>query len=163
VDYRSKCGAPSFLRRDHPVPADRSPTITEGRNLREGMEKSFISEKRKHPRFSIDMPVKYARARFFKSGKYGRAVNASEGGLLVYLPEETEIGQNLALQLFLYSPSGLNILETSVRVIWKGIHVRKDMGWEYRTGVSFTDISPEDMSKFKNFFISFSQQPPYAC
>jgi len=124
------------------------------------MEKSFVSEKRKHPRFNVDMTVKYARARFFKFGKYGRAVNASEGGLLVHLPEETEIGQHLALQLFFYSPSELNILETSVRVIWKGIHVREDMGWDYRTGVSFTDISSEDMSKFKNFLGSFSQQPP---
>lgn len=126
------------------------------------MGKRFVSEKRRHPRFNVDLPVKYARARFFKSGKYGRAVNASEGGLLVHLPEETEIGQQLALQLFFYSPSELNILETSVRVIWKGIHVREDMGWDYRTGVSFTDISPEDMSKFKNFLVSFSQQPPSA-
>ncbi|HSB04212.1 MAG TPA: PilZ domain-containing protein [Thermodesulfobacteriota bacterium] len=125
------------------------------------MEQNFVSEKRKHPRFNVDLPVKYARSKFFKSGKYGRAVNASEGGLLVHLPEETEIGQHLALQLFFYSPSELNILETSVRVVWKGIHVRKDMGWDYRTGVSFTDLPPEDMSKFRKFLISFSQQPPY--
>ena len=125
------------------------------------MERSVVLEKRKHPRFDVDLPVKYARATFLKSGKYGRAVNASEGGLLVSLPEETEVGQHLALQLFFYSPPEFNIFETSVRVVWKGIHVRKDMGWDYRTGVSFTDLSPEDMSKFKKFLISFSQQPPY--
>jgi len=125
------------------------------------MEKSVVSEKRKHPRFNVDLPVKYTRARFFKFGKYGRAVNASEGGLLVHLPEETEIGQHLALQLFFYSPSELNILETFVRVVWKSIHVRMDMSWDYRTGVSFTELPPEDMSKFKKFLISFSQQSPH--
>ena len=46
-------------------------------------------EKRKHPRFSVDLPVEYGRADV--SGKQGgHATNASEGGLLLSLPEQIE-------------------------------------------------------------------------
>jgi len=47
-------------------------------------------EKRKHPRFSVDLPVEYSRANL--SADHGRVMNASEGGLLLYLPEQMEIG-----------------------------------------------------------------------
>jgi c-di-GMP-binding flagellar brake protein YcgR len=123
------------------------------------MEKSHTSEKRKHPRFYVDLPVKYSKTTFFS--KYGRAVNASEGGLLVYLPEEVGIGQNLALKLFFPSRPELNTIETSVQVVWKGIHLRKDWAWDYRTGVKFVNISSEDMNKLKNFLISHTKKPQY--
>ena len=57
-------------------------------------------EKRKHPRFSIDLPVEYSRTDLFV--KHGRAVNASEGGLLLYLPEQMEIGQHLEIESFFH-------------------------------------------------------------
>lgn len=130
------------------------------------MEKSPVSENRNYPRFNIDLPVKYSRGNLFSKygygyGRYGRTLNASEGGLLVHLPEETEIGQRLALQLLFPSRSELNTLETSAQVVWMNIHVRKDCSWDYRTGVKFVDISPEDMTKFKSFLMSFPQKPPY--
>ena len=50
-------------------------------------------EKRKHPRFNFDLPIEYSRTDLFV--KHGRAVNVSEGGLLLYLPEQMEIGQHL--------------------------------------------------------------------
>ena len=49
-------------------------------------ERNLGSEKRKYPRFDVDLPIKYSRGSFFF--KYARAVNASEGGLLLHLPEE---------------------------------------------------------------------------
>ena len=123
------------------------------------MEKSLTSEKRKHPRFNVDLPVKYSMTNFFS--KYGRAVNASEGGLLIHLPEEVEIGQRLALKLFFPSRSEPNTIETSVQVVWMGIHLRKDWAWDYRTGVRFVDISSEDKTKLKIFFTSPTQKPQY--
>jgi PilZ domain len=122
------------------------------------MEKHLGSERRKHPRFNVDLPVKYRSTNLFF--KHARAVNGSEGGLLLYLPEKTEINQALALQLFFPSRRGLCTLETQVRVVWSDIHLNKDWTWDYRTGVRFVDTSPEDMSEFRNFLMSSAQNPP---
>ena len=124
-------------------------------------EKNLSLEKRKYPRVRTDLPVKYSGSKsHFKYGKYGRVVNASEGGMLVHLPEETGVGQQLALQLFFGSRSELDIIETFVRVVWNGVHVRKDLGWDYRTGVRFVDISLEDLTKLKKFLTGSGEKQP---
>jgi c-di-GMP-binding flagellar brake protein YcgR len=128
-----------------------------GNNPMELMGKNLTTEKRKYPRFNVDLPVKYSRTTIFF--RYGRAVNASEGGLLVYLPEEMRIGQRLALKLFFPSRSEFNTLETVAQVVWKNVHLRKDWTWDYRTGVKFLDIPPEHMAQLKNFLVSIAQRP----
>ncbi len=122
------------------------------------MQKGTGSERRRFVRFMIDLPVKYSSRpdSFLRYGKSGRTVNVSEGGLLVLLPEEIGIGQRLAMQLFLTSGDGLNTLETSAHVVWSGIQLRKDWGWDYRTGMRFAGISAEEMIKFKDFLRTLS-------
>ena len=116
---------------------------------------SVTSEKRKYPRFSVDLPIKYGRTNLFL--KYARAVNASQGGLLLQLPEEIGIGQRLALKLFFPFDSELNTIKASVQVVWMDIHMRKDWAWDYQTGVRFVDISPENLSGgFRQIRIKFS-------
>ena len=123
------------------------------------MENSFISEKREFPRSNVDLPVKYSRTNLFF--KQGRAANASEGGLLICLPEKMDIDHHLVLKLFFPLGSGLNIIETVVRVVWMDIHLRKDWTWDYRIGVRFEDISQADMTILKNFLTSLEQKPSY--
>jgi len=128
----------------------------------ESIEKSLASatsEKRKHPRFNVDLPIKYGRTDLFF--KYARAVNASQGGLLLRLPEEVEVGQHLALKLFFPSQSELNTIKVSVRVVWMDLHMRKDWSWDYQTGVRFVDICTEDMTVLKAFLGNLGQNPPY--
>jgi hypothetical protein len=112
-------------------------------------------EKRKHPRFSVDLPIEY-----YKLGSLvkhdGKTMNASQGGLLLYFSEPVQIGQYLRLKLFLSSGSTLSAIETIAEVAWTDIHL--DEGWgDYRTGVRFFDPSPEDMSKLKKFLLALSQ------
>ena len=109
-------------------------------------------ERRKHPRFNIDLPVEYYQIDS-TTHHNGQAINASAGGLLLYLPEQMEIGQYLTLKLFFTSGSELKTTEMLVKVVWVDIHLEKDWG-DYRTGVRFIDISPEDMTKLKNFLKS---------
>jgi len=123
------------------------------------MERDLDSEKRKYPRFDVDLPIKYSRSSFFF--KYARAVNASEGGLLLHLPEELGIGQQLALKLFFPSCADSNIIETVVQVVWMDVRLRKDWAWDYQTGVRFVDISPENMAVLKNFLTVLPQKPLY--
>jgi c-di-GMP-binding flagellar brake protein YcgR len=110
-------------------------------------------EKRKHPRFDVDLPVEYVRTGLVANR--GEALNASEGGLLVYFPEEMEVGQHLSLKLFFSSGSELTTIETLVQVVWTDIHLGQDRQ-DYRAGVKFADISPEDLEKLRNFLRSLS-------
>jgi hypothetical protein len=41
-------------------------------------------------------------------------------------------------------------------VAWIDIHLGKEWG-DYRCGVKFTDISPDDLNKLKNFLKSLSE------
>ena len=111
-------------------------------------------EKRRHPRFNVDLPVEYAR-----SGpvvNHGEVVNVSEEGLLLHLPEEVEVGQHLSLKLVFPSGIDFNTIETLVLVVWTDIHVGKGWG-NYRTGVKFIGISPEDLEKLRIFLNSLSK------
>jgi c-di-GMP-binding flagellar brake protein YcgR len=110
-------------------------------------------EKRKHPRFNLDLPIEYSRTDLFV--KHGRAVNASEGGLLLYFPEQMEIGQHLEIKLFFTSGSKMNTIEALVQVVWIDIHLGEGWG-DYRTGVKFVDITPEDLNELTNFLRSLS-------
>lgn len=118
--------------------------------------KSLTSERRKYPRVNVNLPLKYSNGNLFF--KYGRVVNASQGGLLVHLPEEIGIGQHLGLKLFFPSRSEFNTLETFAKVVWKETHLRKDWTWDYRTGVRFVDTSPEHMTKLSHFLASIAQK-----
>lgn len=111
-------------------------------------------EKRKHPRFTVDLPLEYTRINS-PIPETGRAVNASEGGLLIYFPEEVNVGDLLRLKLFFSDGGELNTIETLVQVVWVDLHLGKEWG-DYRSGVRFVDISPENMNTLKTFLRSLS-------
>ncbi len=112
-------------------------------------------ERRRYPRFSIDLPIEYHPIPMSALHK-GRTINASEGGLLVYLPERMEIGQFLSVKLFFSSGFNLSTIEVIAEVIWIDIHLDRDWG-DYRTGLKFVDISYEDLSRLKDFLTSLSK------
>jgi len=130
----------------------------DGRNPMVLFEEGLPLEKRKYPRFNVNLPVKYSRTNLIF--RYARAVNASQGGLLVYLPEEIGVGQRLDLKIFFPSHSEFNTLDTSVQVIWKDVHMRKDWTWDYRTGVRFINVSPEHMNELKRFLVNIAPKLP---
>lgn len=109
-------------------------------------------EKRKHPRFSVDLPIEYYR--IDSSVSYaGRGLNISEGGLLIYFPEQMDVSQYLRLKLFFSLGSELNIVKVLAEVVWMDNRFSKDRE-NYPYGVKFIDISPEDGIKLRNFLTS---------
>lgn len=112
-------------------------------------------ERRKYPRFSIDLPIEYYRENA-ETRLSGRAVNASEGGLLIYLPERAEIGERLRIKLFFPSGQDLNLVEMLVQVAWIDIQLGEE-GKDYRSGVRFIDISSGDLVQLKNFLKGLSE------
>jgi hypothetical protein len=112
-------------------------------------------EKRKYPRFAIDLPIEY-QAFEFSANHPGRAINASEGGLLVVLPELAEAGSHLKLKLFFAFDAALTTIEAVVQVVWTDLHLGIEWG-DYATGVRFVEISEEDLAKLKSFLQSLSK------
>ena len=115
------------------------------------------SEKRRHPRVDLDLTIEYYRtnSRFSHSG---RLMNASEGGLLIYFPEQVEIGERLKLKLFRMLGPAVNTIGPLGEVVWVDPHL--DETWlDYQSGVKFIEISQEDLKRLKHFFDSLSQRP----
>ena len=110
-------------------------------------------ESRRHPRFNVDLPIEYYRIDS-SINHTGRGLNISEGGLLIYFPEEMDVSQYLRLKLFLSSGSELNAIEVLAEVVWMEMHPGKQ--GDYRCGVNFVDILPEDRTKLRNFIRSLS-------
>jgi len=109
-------------------------------------------ERRKYRRFPIRLPVEYYRADS-PINQTGQTLDASEGGLQILFPEQMEIGQTLNLKLFFSSGSELNTIEMLAEVVWMNPQLGEGEK-QYRSGVKFTNISPEDMTKLKNFIVS---------
>ena len=102
-------------------------------------------EKRKHPRFSVELPLDYSQI----DGKetYGGMVaNASEGGLLVYLPERIEIGALLRIEIFYVRGLELDTIKAVGRVVWSDLAARESWG-EHRYGLQFESIDEKDFNR----------------
>ena len=112
-------------------------------------------ERRKYPRFNVDLPIEYYRIDSPISHA-GRGLDISEGGLLLSFPEQMDIGQYIRLKLFLSLGSELNTIEVLAEVVWMDMHLGESRR-DYRCGIKFIDVSPEDMTKLKSFLRSLSR------
>ncbi len=114
-------------------------------------------ERRRNPRFPIRLAIEYSRTDS-PINQTGQALDASEGGLQILLPEQTEVGQKLNMKLFVSSGSKLNSIEMLAEVVW--INTQLGEGERlYRAGVKFINISPEGMTKLKDFLASLPDSP----
>ena len=104
-------------------------------------------EERQHPRFLLNLPVEYYRVNS-DVNQAGYTVNASEGGLMVNLPEKLEVGQLLKIKLFFSFGPDINSIEILSQVVWTD-HSGGEEG--YRSGVKFIKVSAEDLNRLVNF------------
>jgi c-di-GMP-binding flagellar brake protein YcgR len=105
-------------------------------------------EKRKYPRFSVELPLDYSRV----DGKEtfgGMVANASEGGLLVYLPERVEIGALLKIGIFYVRGLELDTIKAVGKVVWCDLAARESWG-EHRYGLQFQSIDEKDFIRLMN-------------
>ncbi len=112
---------------------------------------SAESEKRKHFRLSLRLPMEYS---FPQSSHLRLAymVDIGEGGLLMYTPENLDVGQNLSFTFYYDSAAGVDYIQTPgevIRVDRSGIS-----GREYRCAVRFSDLPADFLKKFRKFLNS---------
>jgi c-di-GMP-binding flagellar brake protein YcgR len=105
-------------------------------------------DRRKHPRFSVELPLDYCRVEG-KEGYGGIVANASEGGILVYLPERMEMGVVLRIEIFYVKGLELDTIKAIAKVVWSDLAVKASWG-EYRYGLQFQYIDEKDFSRLMN-------------
>ena len=108
-------------------------------------------EKRRYPRLDIHLPIECDQTK----SSITHTGNISEGGLLIFFPEQMNVSQYLKLKLFFSLDSELNAVKTLAEVVWMNNHLSKDRE-NYPYGVKFIDIPPEDRTKLRNFISRLS-------
>ncbi len=112
-------------------------------------KKGVVSiERRKHPRFNLELPLDYFRVED-KENYGGIVANASEVGILVYLPENMEFGTTLSTEIFYAKGLELDSIRAIAKVMWADLAARKTWG-EHRYGLQFKSIDKRNVSKLKN-------------
>ncbi len=108
----------------------------------------FTVERRRYPRHSVEFPLDYSRV----EGKetYGGIVaNASEGGLLVYLPQRIELGATLKIEIFYVQGLEFNTIKAMTKIVWSDLASKESWG-EYRYGLQFINIEEQDYARLMN-------------
>ena len=125
-----------------------------GKEDLEGKSGVVSIEKRRFPRFNVDLPMKYSEVKVRKK-QGGIAHDASEGGLLVYLQEKFTIGTKLKIEVFFSHGFRLTPIRLQAEIVWADIRGPEDWG-EYKYGLRFINIGKEDFSKLRGLLDSLS-------
>ncbi len=106
---------------------------------------TFVVERRKSPRRSIELPFGYS----YIDGKelYGGILeNAGEGGVLVYLPERVEMGTLLKIEILYAKELELDRIEAVGKVVWSDFASKEGSG-EYQYGLQFQSITKTNLER----------------
>ncbi|OGP93373.1 MAG: hypothetical protein A2156_13145 [Deltaproteobacteria bacterium RBG_16_48_10] len=139
--HSNENGSPMNLRK-HMTTVRRKRGQTKPRS-EEGI---FIVERRKHPRFNVELPLDYSIEN--KDHYGGVAANASRGGLVAYLPVAIAVGTSLNIEIIFVNGFELNSVRARAKVIWSNLAPRVIWG-EYRHGLEFEKFQERDVQKLK--------------
>jgi hypothetical protein len=128
--------------------------MEKNRKDREGKSGVVTIEKRRFPRFNVDLPLKYSEQKVRKK-QGGIAHDASEGGLLVYLQEKFPLGTRLKIEVFFSHGFRLTPIKAEAEIVWADIRGPEDWG-EFKYGLKFVNIGKDDFSKLKWLLDSLS-------
>jgi hypothetical protein len=102
-------------------------------------------EKRRWPRYVVELPLDYSRADENEI-RGGIVANASEGGILVYLPERIEIGAFLKIEILYVKGLGLDTIKAIAKVAWSDLASIEGKG-DHRYGLQFQYIEEGDFHR----------------
>ncbi len=108
----------------------------------------FAIEKRKNPRYAVEFPLDYALVEGETTYNGGLTADASEGGLLVYLPERIQIDAVLRIEIFYIKDLSLEAIRATAKAVWSDL-ATKEGSREHRYGLQFQYIDEENLNKLK--------------
>ncbi len=126
-----------------------SPKKKEKKELKASARKGVLAiEKRKHPRLLVELPVDYSRKG--KKTDFGGIVkNASEGGILVYLPEKIDVGELLKVEIYFAKGLELETVQGLAKIVWADLAARET--WrEHRYGLEFHSMPKGTIQKLRS-------------
>jgi c-di-GMP-binding flagellar brake protein YcgR len=106
----------------------------------------FIVERRKYPRFTVELPLDYSIEN--KDHYGGVAVNASRGGVIVYLPVAIAVGTSLDVEIIFVKGFELSSIRARGKVVWSSLAPKAIWG-EYRYGLEFEKFQEGDLPKLR--------------
>jgi c-di-GMP-binding flagellar brake protein YcgR len=107
----------------------------------------FIVERRKKPRFSIELPLDYSLVDSEETHG-GLIADISEGGLLIYLPEALKLETLLRIQILFVKGMELNSIKAIAKIVWSDL-ATKTISEENRYGLEFQSFIEGDLQKLK--------------
>jgi len=113
------------------------------------------TERRRFQRVSIDLPIRYNRVNE-SDVRYGRAMNLSQGGLLMYSLYPMDVDEKIKSKIFFLSDSEMDAIEMKTQVVWTDLDWNEAWG-DHRSGLRLVDISLNDMCKLRNLLTNLSQ------
>jgi hypothetical protein len=114
-------------------------------------------ERRKNPRLKVVLPLDYSPI-VERKEQEGTILNATEGGILVYLREELQPGDLYRVKIFGSGDSELHTIEAIAKVVWKDSKVEEISGL-YRYGLELQSFFKGDLNKFKALLKGVEQDP----
>jgi hypothetical protein len=104
-------------------------------------------EKRRYPRFLIDLPLEYQEAET-SHARGGIVINASEGGFLIESVKDIPIGTKLNIAVLFPKWFELADIRLVADILWKE-PLWKDDWTGYRYGLNIVQMLDEDQTKLK--------------
>lgn len=109
-----------------------------------------IREKRKHPRFYLNLPIDF-RVMNAPHVRGAMIVNASETGLLIQSANGVPAGTKLNVAVLFSRGFELENFEVVAEVVWAKTYSHEGKQ-RYELGLKFIEISEEDRQKLKHLF-----------
>ena len=112
-------------------------------------------QRRRYPRFDVDLPLEYNEVNSSIT-RHARALNLSEGGMLIHSADQLEIGRQMKSKLSFPLGSEMNTVEMQGEVVWAKTSLN-GVWRDYRSGVRFLGALPKDKAKLSHLLISLSE------
>jgi len=106
-----------------------------------------ILESRKFPRENIEIPLSYS-IRDNIGNNAGNLENEIEGGILIYIKDDLEVGTNLDIEIFPPEYFDLKPIKATTQIVWTQLRGTTD-GGEYEYGLKFIDMDSDNIRKLQ--------------
>ncbi len=114
-----------------------------------------ILESRKFPREHLDVPLLYS-VKDDEKDYIGHMEEAIEGGILIYVKDDLDVGTNLDIEILPPEYCPLKSIKATTQIVWTQLRGAHD-GDGYEYGLKFIGIDSNNISKLKKLLKHLDQ------